>query len=113
MKTIYLGHSRQTNFESEVYAPVEALCLDGVQLILPHRTSEFIDSKALFAGGGCHLFIAEVSYPSTGLGMELAYAGVFHVPTVCFHRSDIAPSSSVRSLGTRMVPYENSVDFGR
>lgn len=104
-RTVYVGHARSFDFQRELYAPLQALDLHGVHLLLPHATDGFVDTRALFEGGGCDLFIAEVSHAATGLGMELAYASVFGVPTVCVHHADVPVSGSIRSLNAPVLAY--------
>ncbi len=112
MKTIYIGHSRSFNYEKELYAPVHQLQLDkNIEILLPHEEGgKVVDTKELFQKG-CDLFIAEVSYPATGLGMEIAYADVFKVPVVCFYKAGGQPSGSLKMVTDRFVEYKDAADL--
>lgn len=114
MKTIYIGHSRNFDYEHELYEPVSELQLDeNIRIILPHdEEGEYIKTKELFQNG-CDLFIAEVSYPATGLGMELAYADVFKVPIVCFYKTGSKISNSIKNVTERFVEYSDREDLKR
>jgi hypothetical protein len=112
MKTVYIGHSRGFDYERELYEPVHQLQLDSnIEIILPHENGvSGVSTKELFQNG-CDLFIAEVSYPATGLGMELAYADMLHIPIVCFSKSGIKISGSLSRITNRFVEYMDSKDL--
>lgn len=112
MKTIYIGHSRGFDYEKELYEPVRQLQLGSdVQIILPHENGATgASTKELFQNG-CDLFIAEVSYPATGLGIELGYADMLHVPIVCLSKSGLKISGSLKRLTNRFVEYVDSEDL--
>lgn len=56
------------------------------EIILPHeKDHEQFSSKSLFQSG-CDLMVAEVSWPSTGLGIELGWADMYKIPIVFLHR---------------------------
>lgn len=112
MKTIYIGHSRGFDYEKELYEPVRQLQLGSdVQIILPHENGAVgASTKELFQKG-CDLFIAEVSYPATGLDVELGYADMFHVPIVCLSKSGVKVSGSLSRLTDRFVEYTDSEDL--
>ena len=112
MKTIYIGHSRGFDYEKELYEPVRQLNLGSdIQIILPHENGAAgASTKELFQNG-CALFIAEVSYPATGLGMELGYADMLHVPIVCLSKSGMKVSGSLSRLTDKFVEYTDSEDL--
>jgi hypothetical protein len=112
MKTVYIGHSKNFDFENELYKPVRELELEpDIKIILPHeKGGEHASTKKLFENG-CTLFIAEVSHPATGLGIELGYADMLHIPIVCFYKSGSEISNSLQSVTKRFVEYTDSVDL--
>lgn len=59
----------------------------------------------------CHLMIAEISYPSTGLGMELAWAEHASIPVLCIYKIGCQPSSSVTNLFPDIIGYESNTDM--
>ncbi len=82
---IYVTHSRgKFDFRDMLYIPLRGSILDPQhEIIFPHEFSdEPYDSRPLMATLG--LFVAEVTYPSTGLGIELGVASERKVPIVCF-----------------------------
>lgn len=77
---VYLGHSRSFDFQNELYKP---LCESKVnvqyEFILPHEISDApYNSLEKIKEFGA--MIAEVSFPSTGLGIEIGWASAAHVP---------------------------------
>lgn len=110
---VYVGHLRQSDYETEIYQPLRVLAQElSVEFIFPHAPgTAYINSKELFQNKGCDLFLAEVSYPATGLGMELAYANVYDIPVICIHQKNAKPASSIKSLNCPIVTYENTQDF--
>ncbi|MFH1399549.1 MAG: hypothetical protein ABIG95_05550 [Candidatus Woesearchaeota archaeon] len=107
---IYIGHSRQYNFKNELYAPLRKSKLGQHELILPHEFSDqSFDSKSVIPT--CDLVVAEVSYPSTGLGIELGWANCFKVPILCIHNKGTSISGSLKALTKNYVEYENPNDM--
>lgn len=54
------------------------------------------------------LLIAEVSYPSTGQGIELGYAYTNGVPIICFHKTNTTPSTSLKFVTDKIVEYRST-----
>jgi hypothetical protein len=112
IKTIYFGHSRFFDYEKEWYEPARSLSLDNdIKTIFPHDAfGEGIDTRELFEKGHV-LFVAEVSFPSTGLGIELGYARILRVPIVCFYRTGSAVSGSIRGVTDQCIEYSDTADL--
>ncbi len=103
---IYVAHSAGFDYKNELYLPIRQSHLNALhEFILPHELSgEQFDSRALFSKG-IDLVIAEVSYPSTGLGIEIGWADSLGIPIVCFYKSSSTPSGSLRAVTERIVEY--------
>ena len=70
---IYIGHSSEFNYQDEIYDPIRGSIFNSLhEIILPHEiykeAKDFITKDIIKS---CDLMIAEVSLPSTGLGIEL------------------------------------------
>ncbi len=68
---IYVAHSREFDFKKDLYEPIRNSELnDLAEVILPHEQSEepFNIKEGLKT---VDYMIAEVSFPSIGLGIEL------------------------------------------
>lgn len=103
---VYLAHSRRIDFVNELYIPLrEALC-GSHELILPHLDSlEPYPSRQLFTERGCDAVLAEVSVPSIGLGIELAWAAAAAIPICCIHSRREAPSDALQSVTKYIAAY--------
>ncbi len=104
---IYVCHSTGFDFAKELYEPLKAVA--GHEFVFPHEKSDNAHSKDSIAS--CDLVLAEVSYPSTGMGIELGWADAAGVPIVCVHRSDAKPSSALRHVAKDIVAYDGSADL--
>ncbi len=106
---IYFGHFKGFNYEEEYYKPIEkSELLKNENLIFPHKNSDFIQRDKDFYGS-LDLFIAEVTYPSTGLGIELGFVSDYGVPVYCLYRSGTKPASSLKAVSSNFIEY-NSPD---
>lgn len=109
---IYIGHSRdeRLNYQEELYSPLIS-SLDDDVVIVPHENGAEaqIDSEEVLPT--CNLMIAEVSYPSTGLGWELKCAQQAAVPVLCIYKISCRPSSSVTNKCPNIISYESTVDM--
>jgi hypothetical protein len=105
MQKIYVGHSSQFNYQAELYTPLKiSIFYQRYQFFLPHDNLVVpTNSKKIIAHS--NLFIAEVSYPSTGLGIELGWASDLNVRIICIHRKDCQPSSSLKFISKNIVEY--------
>jgi len=113
MKTIYFGHSRSYDYQNELYRPVRESGLNKkYNIIFPHEKSqELYDSKGLFQSGKCDLFATEVSYLSTGLGIEMGWANLFNVPIVGFYKKGAKLSHSIGAVADKIIEYEDKEDL--
>ena len=57
------------------------------------------------------LIIAEVSLPSTGLGIELGWADMYQIPILCIYKRRIEPSKSLHYVTNNFISYENEEDM--
>lgn len=109
---IYLAHSRDFDFQNDYYKPIQTK-LSEHEVHVPHMpNAPYVDSRVLLPT--CSLMIAEVSYPSTGLGMELIWANdVYKIPVLCIHKKNCSPSSSVKGVFPQenIISYDNNEDM--
>ena len=82
---IYVGHSRNFDFKKELYEPLRKL---PCEFIFPHEKSDKqFNSKDVLKS--CNLMIAEVSFPSIGLGIEIGWADSYGVPIIFVHKNGV------------------------
>ena len=110
---IYVSHSRSFDFINELYQPLKSPSLSGNhQFILPHELSqEDYPSKKLFIDKGCDLVLAEVSFPSTGQGIELGWADIAGIKIICVSRKTSKVSGSLKVVCTDFLIYNDAGDL--
>lgn len=104
---IYVAHSSGFNYKDELYKPLRNSNLYNTHnFILPHeKRGDAVNSKKIISE--CDLVIAEVSYPSTGLGIELGWAEMIKIPVICLHRESRKISSSLPVLFENIISYKS------
>lgn len=101
---VYFGHSSDIDYK-ELYKIIRESNTKH-EIILPHEHSKEPFSSKDFLKG-CDLFIAEVSKPSTGLGMELAWAKDMDVPVIFMLKKGSKHSDCLKLISDKFVEYEN------
>lgn len=93
---IYICHSSLFDYNTDLYVPLRQSDLNQVhEFVLPHESSDQqFSSKKLFHQG-CDLVIAEISYPSTGMGIELGWADELGIPIYAVYRAKMKPCINV------------------
>lgn len=104
-------HSSSFDFKKQLYEPLRKSKLNNLHKIkLPHETStQQFDSKSYM--DDCDLVIAEVTYPSTGQGIELGWADMKNVKIVCIYKKGSKLSSALKVVTNEFIEYKNSNDM--
>ena len=111
MKKIYISHSTSFDFKKELYQPLKKAGLD-YSFIYPHeKSSKPYPVKKLFLSKKCNLVIAEVSFPSTGQGIELGWANVYKIPIICIHKKGTNYSKSLKIITKKIIEYSDNLDL--
>lgn len=108
---IYVAHSSGFDYQENLYKPLKDSELNKFhEITLPHEksTAQFNSKEYLKE---CDLVVAEVSYPSTGQGIELGWANLYDVLIICIFKSGTKPSSSIKSVTETFIEYENPIDM--
>lgn len=109
---IYLSHSRGSfDFKSQFYEPCQKALGKHHILLMPHQSEQGLDVRQIMEGGQCDLVIAEVSHPSTGQGIELAWAEMNKIGILACFLKGKAPSTSLRSLCSEWLEYDRPADL--
>lgn len=105
---IYVAHSREYDYKNELYKPLrESELNDSIEIILPHENSdELFNSKDELKN--VDYIVAEVSYSSIGLGIELGWASLYNTPIILIHKTGLNISNSVKSVATEIIDYSSS-----
>jgi hypothetical protein len=107
---IYISHSRSFDFQKELYQPLlDTPLVKEHEFLLPHvEHEEPFEIKPLLHAKSIDLIIAEVSFPSTGQGIELGWADVYEVPIVCIYKQGVTPSDSLAEVTKKMLMYTST-----
>jgi hypothetical protein len=108
---IYVAHAGTFDYEKKLYEPLRSSPL-AVQheFIFPHEEkNERFDSKEV--SRTCDLFVAEVSEPSTGEGIEIGRAEMMNVPILFIYESGHKISRSLKFVSDKFIEYKNSQDL--
>lgn len=108
---IYVGHSKDIDYVNNLYKPIRKLELEANdKIFLPHEEDINHNNSREFYSD-IDLFIAEVSYPSTGLGIELGIAYLDKVPIVCISQKGKNVSFSLKFVTNKFYEYEGNEDL--
>lgn len=103
---IYISHSTGFDYKNELYGPLKEL-ITKHELVFPHERNDTpFPTKELFLSGNVDVVIAEISYPSTGQGLELGWADMMKIPIICIVKKDQNYSESIKILSTKIVDYD-------
>ncbi len=104
---VYVGHSGSFDFRKELYEPLKRL---SFEFVFPHeKAGEPFNSKEVLKS--CRLMIAEVSYPSTGLGIEIGWADMYGVPIVFIHKKGVKVSDALKVIGKDFIEYSSDEEL--
>jgi len=104
MKKIYVIHRRAFDYEKELYAPLKKQA--DFEFVFPHTgENEVRNSKDLIRD--CDIVLAEVSFPSTGSGIELGRAESLGVPIVAIFKKGSQVFSSIKFLTDDIIEYDD------
>jgi len=107
---IYFPHSKQLDYE-EYYAALRTSVLFAKHtLTLPYEKNSVPEnSKSIIQNAD--LIIAEVSYPGTGLGIELGWAENMKKRIICIYKYDFHPARSLKLISNEFISYTNYPDL--
>ena len=107
---IFISHSRVYDFNSELYIPLKNSVLSSEHtFIYPHEDVKQISSKKMIED--CDLLLAEVSFPSTGMGIELGWADMLEKRIIAIHKDDTHPSPSLQEVTKMFISYTDPQDM--
>ncbi len=113
MENIYVSHSTSYDYKKELYEPIKKskiYIFDQINIVFPHANSEEqYDSKEYLKT--CKYMIAEVSYPSFGLGIELGWANLYGTRIVCIYKKGAKLSKSLKVISVTFIEYESINDL--
>lgn len=101
---LYISHSSNYDYTNQLYKPLKAAFVSEHELILPHECATAGENtKAILPI--CDVVLAEVSYPSTGQGIELGWASAADVRIIAAYKSGEKPSGAINFLTSDIFEY--------
>ena len=108
---IFVSHSRRFDFEGELYKPLrESVLFMKHQFLFPHQTGDSVNTKQLIQNE-CDLVLAEVSYPSTGQGIELGWADDANKKIICIYKKGTEFSKSLKEVTDNFKEYTDTEEL--
>ncbi len=109
---IYVGHSTKYDYKNEIYKPLlDSILSKKVEFILPHNTDKTFNSKEVIENS--NLFIAEISEPSLGLGIEIGRAEMKGKKILCMCNDKDKVPSSLKYVNVDLITYSDRNDMIR
>ena len=108
---IYIAHSKEFDYKNELYIPIRnSEKLRKHEIILPHAIDSNSSNTREFYKD-IDIFIAECSYPATGLGIELGWAYDDGTKVYCIYQKGKRISNSIKAISNNIYEYQNSTDM--
>lgn len=108
---IYLAHSRTVDYINDLYSPIKnSQKLREYTFYLPHDNNRENYNDYNFYKQ-FNLILAEVSEPSTGLGIELGWANMLQIPIVCIYKKGTKITASLSAVTNEYIEYSSSEEL--
>jgi hypothetical protein len=102
---IYIAHAKAYDYINELYKPIrESELSKEHEIILPHELDDKSSTSREFYRS-LDLFIGEVSYSATGLGIELGWAYDDEIPLYCIHKEETRIKGSIYAITNNIYEY--------
>ena len=107
---IYIGHSNDWDYKNKLYKPIlNSKLSEKHEIIFPHINNESFNTKEVIKTSD--LFIAEVSRPSLGLGIEIGRAEQIGKRILCIYEEGQKCPSSLKYVNVTVIPYKGAIDM--
>ena len=107
---IYVGHSKAFDYMNELYLPIiNSNINEKVEFIFPHLSDKTFNSKKIIEEAD--LFIAEISIPSLGLGVEIGRAEMQNKKILCIYKETAQIPSSIKYVNVELLSYRDKNDM--
>ena len=103
---IYLAHSRDFDYQNELYLPRKnSEVFKQYDIILSHDGDNYKHDRDFYKR--IDLVTAELSFPLTGLGIKLGFLYDDNKNIYCIHNSNVKISGSVNAITKNIYEYKN------
>ena len=108
---IYVCHASSYDYNAELYDPLKHSPLAKEHdFFFPHDP-ENLQKNAKEIIHEYDLLLAEVSYPSTGQGIEIGRADAAGVPVLCVHKEGTRPSGALQFVTSDFITYASPAEM--
>jgi len=107
---IFVAHSSNFDFKQELYNPLRESALNTQHdIFLPQENGREVVTKETIKDSD--VVVAEVSYASTGQGIELGWADVLGIPIICIYKEGSKVSGSIQLVTKELVAYKDKEEM--
>lgn len=108
---IYVSHALEIDFQELLYQPLKQskLWKQHEFVLLHDKRKKSVNPKPVIKT--CDRVLAEISYPSTDQGIELAWAQLLGIPIIGLQQQDKSCSSSVSLIVKTILTYQDPSDM--
>ncbi|MDB4992467.1 MAG: hypothetical protein JWL75_712 [Parcubacteria group bacterium] len=107
---IYVAHAGDFDYENKLYIPIKASNLAKEhEFFLPHEKENDFNTKEVIKT--VDLLVADISQPSTGVGMEIGRAEAAGVSVLFVSEKGAKISTSLNYVSDQFIEYEDSNDL--
>lgn len=108
---IYIAHSKALNYVDKLYKPIrENEELKKYEILLPHEKTSASNNPRDFYKD-LSVMIAEVSYPATGMGIELGWAYDDGIPIYSLYQKGCKVSGSLKVICNHFIEYSSEEEL--
>lgn len=108
---ILVAHSSNYDYQTELYQPFKQSALTKEHTIIFPHDEENVEVETNSRIPETDLFIAEVSYPSTGAGIEIGLIQSANIPTLFLYKTGTTPSSALKFIKGTLIEYTDASDL--
>jgi hypothetical protein len=108
---ILVAHSSNYDYQTELYQPLKQSALTKEHSIIFPHDEENLEIETNSHIPDADLMIAEVSYPSTGAGIEIGLVQAAGIPTLFLYKAGTTPSSSLKFIKGKLIEYTDTTDL--
>lgn len=108
---ILVAHSSNYDYQTELYEPLKQSALAKEHTIIFPHNEENLGIETNSQIPDTDLMIAEVSYPSTGAGIEIGLVQAAGIPTLFVYKTGTTPSSALKFIKGTLIEYTDSSDL--
>ncbi|KKQ51787.1 hypothetical protein A2865_03275 [Candidatus Woesebacteria bacterium RIFCSPHIGHO2_01_FULL_39_17] len=103
---IFVSHSSSYDYVNKLYKPLQKSQINkDHKIFLLHEDRKDVLTKDIIKKSD--VIVAEVSFPSTGQGIELGWANLYNIPIICCYQYASKPSGSLKYLAKDFIIYKN------